>query len=128
MIDPDINIKNFKKDVENGMSAIDLKEKYILTPRQYRKLKENIKRKKPAERKKSKIKRNINTEFNEPYISIDANSKKYAIRKNNIYYGIYETLEIAKEIKKELIKEKWDKSKLNEIRYEFDLKPIVFRK
>ena len=41
---------------------------------------------------------------------------------------MYETLEIAKEIKKELIKEKWDKSKLNEIRDKFDLKPIVFRK
>lgn len=128
MIDPDINIKNFKKDFENGMSAFDLKKKYILTPRQYRKLKENIKRKKPAERKKIKIKRNVNTKFDEPYISIDVNSKKYAIRKNNIYYGMYETLEIAKKIKERLIKEKWDKSKLNEIRYEFDLKPIVFRK
>ena len=128
MIDADVNMKEFKKDVENGMSAFDLKEKYILTPRQYRKLKENIKRKKPAERKKRKIKRNINTKFDEPYISIDVNSKKYAIRKNNIYYGMYETLEIAKEIKKELIKEEWDKSKLNEIRDKFDLKPIVFRK
>lgn len=128
MIDAVVNMKEFTKDVEDGMSAFDLKRKYVLTPRQFRKLTENIERKNPIKRKKSKCKRTIRTHFEEPYITIDANSGKYAIRKDNIYYGMYETLEIAKEIKEELIKEKWDKSKLNEIRHKFDLKPIVFRK
>lgn len=128
MIDADINMKEFKKDVENGMSALDIKEKYVLTPRQYRKLTENIKRKKPTQRKKSKMKRKIHTFFDEPYISIDVNTKRYAIRKDNTYYGLYDSLEIAKEVKKELIKVDWDKSKLNDIREELDLEPIRFRR
>lgn len=128
MIDVDINMKEFKKDVENGMSALDLKEKYILTSRQYRKLTENIKRKKPTQRKKSKMKRTIRTFFDEPYVSIDANTGKYAIRKDNTYFGLYDSLDIAKEVKKELVKVNWDKSKLNDIREELDLEPIRFRR
>lgn len=72
MIDAVVNMKEFTKDVEDGMSAFDLKKKYVLTPRQFRKLVENIERKKPIKRKKSKYKRTIRTYFNEPYISIDA--------------------------------------------------------
>lgn len=127
MIDPVVDMKSFKKDVEDGMSALDLKEKYVLTSRQYRKLTENIERKKPSKRKKSKMKRKIHTFFDVPYISIDANTKKYAIRKDNTYYGLYDDLEIAKEVKKRLVEENWDKSKLNDIRDEFDLEPIKFR-
>ena len=76
MIDAVVNMKEFTKDVEDGMSAFDLKKKYVLTPRQFRKLTENIERKKPIKRKKSKMKRTIRTYFNEPYISIDANTGK----------------------------------------------------
>ena len=93
MIDPVVDMKSFKKDVEDGMSALDLKEKYVLTSRQYRKLTENIERKKPSKRKKSKMKRKIHTFFDVPYISIDANTKKYAIRKDNTYYGLYDDLD-----------------------------------
>ena len=128
MIDAVVNMKEFTKDVEDGMSAFDLKKKYVLTPRQFRKLTENIERKKPIKRKKSKWKRTIRTYFNEPYISIDANTGKYAIRKDNTYYGLYDSLDIAKEVKKKLIEENWDKSKLNDIRCELDLKPMKFRK
>ncbi len=128
MIDADVNMKEFKKDVENGMSALDLKEKYILTSRQYRKLTENIKRKKPTQRKKSKMKRTVRTFFEEPYVSIDANTGKYAIRKDNTYFGLYDSLDIAKEVKRELVKVNWDKSKLNDIREELDLEPIRFRR
>ena len=128
MIDADVNMKEFKKDVENGMSALDLKEKYILTSRQYRKLTENIKRKKPTQRKKSKMKRTIRTFFEEPYVSIDANTGKYAIRKDNTYFGLYDSLDIAKEVKRELVKVDCDKSKLNDIREELDLEPIRFRR
>ena len=128
MIDAVVNMKEFTKDVEDGMSALDLKKKYVLTPRQFRKLTENIERKKPIKRKKSKWKRTIRTYFNEPYISIDANTGKYAIRKDNTYYGLYDSLDIAKEVKKKLIEENWDKSKLNNIRCELDLKPMKFRK
>lgn len=128
MIDADVNMKEFKKDVENGMSALDLKEKYILTSRQYRKLTENIKRKKPTQRKKSKMKRTVRTFFEEPYVSIDANTGKYAIRKDNTYFGLYDSLDIAKEVKRELVKVDWDKSKLNDIREELDLEPIRFRR
>lgn len=127
MIDAVVNMKEFTKDVEDGMSAFDLKKKYVLTPRQFRKLVENIERKKPIKRKKSKMKRTIRTYFNEPYISIDANTGKYAIRKDKTYYGLYDSLDIAKEVKKKLIEENWDKSKLNDIRCELDLKPIRFR-
>lgn len=128
MIDAVVNMKEFTKDVENGMSAFDLKKKYVLTPRQFRKLVENIERKKPIKRKKSKMKRTIRTYFNEPYISIDANTGKYAIRKDKTYYGLYDSLDIAKEVKEKLIEENWDKSKLNDIRCEMDLKPMKFRK
>ena len=127
MIDPVVDMKSFKKDVEDGMSALDLKEKYVLTSRQYRKLTENIERKKPSKRKKSKMKRKVRTFFDEPYISVDANSGKYAIRKDNVYYGVYETLDIAKEVKERLKEEDWDKSKLNDIREDLDLEPIIFR-
>lgn len=128
MIDAVVNMKEFTKDVEDGMSAFDLKKKYVLTPRQFRKLTENIERKKPIKRKKSKMKRTIRTYFNEPYISIDANTGKYAIRKDKTYYGLYDSLDIAKEVKEKLIEENWDKSKLNDIRCEMDLKPMKFRK
>ena len=128
MIDAVVNMKEFTKDVEDGMSAFDLKKKYVLTPRQFRKLVENIERKKPVKRKKSKMKRTIRTYFNEPYISIDANTGKYAIRKDKTYYGLYDSLDIAKEVKEKLIEENWDKSKLNNIRCELDLKPMKFRK
>lgn len=128
MIDAVVNMKEFTKDVEDGMSAFDLKKKYVLTPRQFRKLVENIERKKPIKRKKSKMKRTIRTYFNEPYISIDANTGKYAIRKDKTYYGLYDSLDIAKEVKEKLIEENWDKSKLNDIRCEMDLKPMKFRK
>ena len=127
MIDAVVNMKEFIKDVEDGMSAFDLKKKYVLTPRQFRKLVENIERKNPVKRKKSKMKRTIRTYFNEPYISIDANSGKYAIRKDKIYFGMYDSLDIAKEVKEKLIEENWDKSKLNDIRCELDLKPMKFR-
>ena len=128
MIDAVVNMKEFTKDVEDGMSAFDLKKKYVLTPRQFRKLVENIERKKPIKRKKSKMKRTIRTYFNEPYISIDANTGKYAIRKDKTYFGLYDSLDIAKEVKEKLIEENWDKSKLNDIRCELDLKPMKFRK
>ena len=128
MIDAVVNMKEFTKDVEDGMSAFDLKKKYVLTSRQFRKLVENIERKKPIKRKKSKMKRTIRTYFNEPYISIDANTGKYAIRKDKTYYGLYDSLDIAKEVKEKLIEENWDKSKLNDIRCELDLKPMKFRK
>lgn len=128
MIDAVVNMKEFTKDVEDGMSAFDLKKKYVLTPRQFRKLVENIERKNPVKRKKSKMKRTIRTYFNEPYISVDANSGKYAIRKDKTYYGMYDSLDIAKEVKEKLIEENWDKSKLNDIRCELDLKPMKFRK
>lgn len=128
MIDAVVNMKEFTKDVEDGMSAFDLKKKYVLTPRQFRKLTENIERKKPIKRKKSKMKRTIRTYFNEPYISIDANTGKYTIRKDKTYYGLYDSLDIAKEVKEKLIEENWDKSKLNDIRCELDLKPMKFRK
>lgn len=128
MIDAVVNMKEFTKDVEDGMSAFDLKKKYVLTPRQFRKLTENIERKKPVKRKKSKMKRTIRTYFNEPYISIDANTGKYTIRKDKTYYGLYDSLDIAKQVKKKLIEENWDKSKLNDIRCELDLKPMKFRK
>ena len=128
MIDAVVNMKEFTKDVEDGMSAFDLKKKYVLTSRQFRKLTENIERKKPIKRKKSKMKRTIRTYFNEPYISIDANTGKYAIRKDKTYYGLYDSLDIAKEVKEKLIEENWDKSKLNDIRCELDLKPMKFRK
>ena len=128
MIEPNIDKKSFKKDVEAGVSALDLKEKYVLTSRQYRNLIKDIERKKPAKRKRSKMKRTVRTYFNEPYISIDANTEKYGIRRSNIYYGLYDDLETAKEVKEKLIERNWDKSELNNIRYELGLEPINFRK
>ena len=41
-----------------------------------------------------------------------------------MYFGNYETLEIARKVKKELIKVNWDKNQLNNIRKELGLKPM----
>ena len=58
----------------------------------------------------------------------NANTGKYTIRKDKTYFGMYDSLDIAKEVKEKLIEENWDKSKLNDIRCELDLKPMKFRK
>lgn len=124
MVEPVINWDNFLKDLDNGMSAYDLQHKYILTPRQYRAIMRHIIRKDGYSMKKSRVKPyKSRTKFDEPHITIKRDGK-YMIRKKSIYYGQYETLEIAKKVKKELIKVNWDKNQLNKIRKELNIKPL----
>lgn len=66
----------------------------------------------------------IHRDFHDTYISIRKDAKGFLIRKNNVYYGNYETLEIARKVKRKLIEANWDKSKLNDIRKELGLKPM----
>ena len=125
MVEPTINWTNFLADLNDGMSAYNLQAKYTLTPRQYRAIMRNIVRKDGFSRKATGLQRKkAHKDFNDTYISLSKGRKGFIIRKNNVYFGNYETLEIARKVKKELIKVNWDKNQLNDIRKELGLKPM----
>lgn len=125
MVEPMINWDNFLADLNDGMSAYNLQAKYTLTPRQYRFIMRNIVRKDGFSRKATGLPRKkAHKDFNDTYISILKGRKGFIIRKNNVYFGNYETLEIARKVKMKLIEANWDKSKLNDIRKELGLKPM----
>lgn len=125
MVEPTINWTNFLADLNDGMSAYNLQAKYTLTPRQYRFIMRNIVRKDGFSRKATGLERKkAHKDFHDTYISILKGRKGFIIRKNNVYFGNYETLEIAREVKRKLIEANWDKSKLNDIRKELGLKPM----
>lgn len=124
MVEPVINWDNFIEDVNNGLSAYDLQHKYTLTPRQYRWIMRHVQRKEGYSLKKTRVQPYTRRSyFNEPYITKRKNGR-YIIRKGKVYYGQYATLEIAKKVKQELIKSRWDKGQLNTIRMKLGLKPL----
>ena len=125
MVEPVINWDNFLADLNDGMSAYNLQQKYVLTPRQYRHIMRKVIRKKGFSKKATGLPRKkAHRDFNDNYISILKGRRGFIIRKNNVYFGNYETLEIARKVKRKLIEVNWDKSQLNKIRKELDLKPI----
>ena len=125
MVEPTINWDDFLADLDDGMSAYNLQKKYVLTPRQYRWLMKRIIRKDGYSKKASGMRRTeVQKDFHDTYISILKNRKGFIIRKNNTYYGNYETLELARKVKKELIKCNWNKSELNKIRIKLGIKPL----
>ena len=125
MVEPTINWNNFLADLNDGMSAYNLQAKYTLTPRQYRYIMRRIIRKDGYSKKATGLPRKkAQKDFNDTYISILKGRKGFIIRKNNVYFGNYETLKIARKVKRKLIEVRWDKSKLNEIRKELGLKPL----
>lgn len=125
MVEPTINWTNFLKDLDQGMSAYNLQAKYTLTPRQYRWIMRRIIRKDGFSRKATGLPRKkAQKDFNDTHISILKGRKGFIIRKNNVYFGNYETLEIARKVKRKLIEANWNKSKLNDIRKELGLKPM----
>lgn len=125
MVEPTINWKDFIKDLDQGMSAYNLQAKYTLTPRQYRWIMRRIIRKDGYSRKATGLPRKkAQKDFHDTYISILKGRKGFIIRKNNVYYGNYKTLEIARKVKRKLIEANWNKSKLNDIRKELGLKPM----
>ena len=125
MVEPKINLTNLLADLNDGMSAYNLQAKYTLTPRQYRWIMRRITRKDGFSRKATGLPRKkAHKDFNDTYISILKGRKGFIIRKNNVYFGNYETLEIARKVKRKLIEANWDKSKLNDIRKELGLKPM----
>lgn len=125
MVEPTINWTNFLADLNDGMSAYNLQAKYTLTPRQYRFIMRNIVRKDGFSRKATGLERKkAHKDFHDTYISILKGRKGFIIKKNNVYFGNYETLEIARKVKRKLIEANWDKSKLNDIRKELGLKPM----
>lgn len=124
MVEPVINWDNFLKDLNDGMSAYDLQHKYILTPRQYRSIMRNVVRKRGYSLKKSRVKPyKSRTKFHEPHITVKKDGK-YLVRRKDVYYGQYDSLETARKVKMKLIEVNWDKSQLNKIRKEIGLKPI----
>lgn len=123
MVEPVIDWDSFFKDFKEGMSAYDLQHKYGLSPRQYRRIKRKFKRD-TCSMKKSRVQSyTFRTKFNEPYITLKEDGR-YIIRYKKVYYGQYSTLEMAKKVKKALVMVDWDKSKLNEIRGRYGLKPM----
>lgn len=124
MIEPTINMDEFLADLDDGMSAYNLQAKYILTPRQYRKIMRNVIRKDGYSMKKSRVKNYTpRSRFHEPHITLKKDGK-YLVRRKTIYFGQYDTLETARKVKQKLIKCNWDKSQLNKIRKELGLKPL----
>ena len=125
MVEPTINWTNFLADLNDGMSAYNLQAKYTLTPRQYRWIMRRIIRKDGYSKKATGLPRKkAHRDFHDTYISILKGRKGFIIRKNNVYYGNYETLEIARKVKRKLIEANWDKNQLNNIRKEIGLKPM----
>lgn len=125
MVEPTINWTNFLKDLDQGMSAYNLQAKYTLTPRQYRYIMRRIIRKDGFSRKATGLPRKkAQKDFNDTYISILKGRKGFIVRKNNVYFGNYETLDLARKVKRKLIEANWDKSQLNNIRKELGLKPM----
>ena len=125
MVEPTINWTNFLADLNDGMSAYNLQAKYTLTLRQYRWIMRRIIRKDGYSKKATGLpRRKAHRDFNDTYISILKGRKGFIIRKNNIYFGNYETLEIARKVKRKLIEANWDKNQLNNIRKELGLKPM----
>lgn len=124
MIEPVVNMSEFKKDYQSGMSAHNLQDKYVLTPRQFRWLRDKIAiEKRNPSRKRTGFKRKPkNYVVNEPYITL--RDGRWLLRKGKIYFGQYLTFEQAKYIKSRLIEEDWDKSKLDKIRDEINIKPL----
>lgn len=123
-VEPTLNMNEFLEDVKNGMSAYNLQDKYVLTPRQYRWLMRGVVREKGYDLKKTGVRRGkYRSKFDEPFVTVRPNGK-YLVRKDEIYYGQYDTLEIARQIKKELIKVNWDKKEINTIRKRLGLKPM----
>lgn len=125
MIEPVVNMSEFKKDYQNGMSAHNLQAKYVLTPRQFRWLRNKIYiNKRNPNRKRTGVNKRKPKQYgvNEPYISLQEG--KWLVRKGRTYYGQYLTFEQAKYIKTRLIEENWDKNKLDKIRDEINIKPL----
>ena len=125
MIEPTLNWDKFLADLDDGMSAYNLQQKYVLSPRQYRWIMRRVIRKDGYSRKSTGIqKKQAHKDFADTYISIRKNKKGFIIKKNNVYYGNYETLDIAREIKRKLIECNWDKDQLNNIRKSLGIKPL----
>lgn len=124
MIEPDINWDNFIEDVNKGLSAYDLQHKYTITPRQYRWIMRKVQRNGKYSLKKTRVQPYARRSyFNEPYITKKRDGR-YIIRKGKIYYGQYATLDIARKVKKELVKANWDRTQLNDIRERLELPKI----
>jgi hypothetical protein len=124
IIEPNINLTDFKKDFFNGMSAHNLQAKYILTPRQYRRLRDKVKKgNRNPQRKRTAIRtvRN-NDEFNEVYVT--KKDGKYLLRKKRVYYGQYNSLEEARYIKQRMTELNWDRNQLDKVRDEINIKPL----
>lgn len=124
IIEPTIDMESFLKDVKDGMSAYNLQDKYTLTPRQYRYIMRGVTRQKGYSLKKTGVRHgHYRSKFHEPFVT-KRKTGKYLIRKGDTYYGQYDTLEIARQVKKGLVKCNWDKTQLNSIRKGLGLKPL----
>ena len=114
--EPSLDFEKFLKDYHDGVSAKNLKEKYCLTGRQYRKLcTEN-----DLTRDYSFLKQNPS--FDKKLTTAKYYSRvgnKYLIRKvfgtKTINYGTYHFKEIAEYLVEKLKKVNWNKRKLGKI-------------
>jgi hypothetical protein len=122
-VKPKINMQEFLKDWREGMSAPNLQKKYIITPRQYRWLKDRIESRSKPQRKATGTRRIAKSyDFNEPYITL--RDGKFLLRKGKVYFGQYNTFEEAKYVKERLKDNDWDKDKLDGIRSEINIAPL----
>lgn len=99
----------------------DLLQKYKLSRNEYNRLRKKIVEKYHIETKPTKFHPSPNNPENMTYIH-KHNVDKFAVIKlingKKVYYGAYDTVEIAQKIRDKLIECDWDKSKLKQIKSE----------
>lgn len=99
----------------------DLKEKYGLSRNEYVRLREKLVKKYNIHSKPTKFHPSADCPTNMTYIH-KHNKNRFAVIKyldgKKVYYGAYDSVDIARKIRDELIDCGWDKSKLKQIQQE----------
>ena len=116
------NFDEFCNDFFNpNLYVKDLLQKYKISRNEYNKLRKKIVEEYQVDTKPTKFHPSPNNPENMAYIH-KHNIDKFAVIKlkdgKKVYFGAYETVDIAQKVRDKLIKCNWDKSKLDEIKCE----------
>lgn len=101
----------FQQDLKDGMSIEEALKKHELT---FKYACDNMPRTLTKKKKGKK---------NNPSKNISINKDKYLVRKNEVYYGRYETLKEAMRLRDYMEKYGWNKKELKRIQEKLGVKP-----